>query len=315
VGTEVEARGLHWEIVDVRAMGDQTMLRLRGLDSIFTRIEVDLLTPFEEVHPIAQDFTYTRPTQLANWRTYQQAFLLQQSLGPNAFALMQPGRLRIEPYQLVPVARALRMTRPRLLLADDVGLGKTAEAGLVITELMARRRATRVLIVTPAGPLLAQWKSEMLDRFGLLFKHVDRFTLDQERRQIELGANPLDFIPLALASMDFLKQEKLMDLLERALPYDIIVVDEAHHYAESGSTDPDETERSQRRKLGEVLAKRSDSLLLLSATPHDGYERSFASLLELLDPCLVDRRGLLRGQQYREHLVRRLNPTVVTMVQ
>ncbi|HLX58194.1 MAG TPA: helicase-related protein, partial [Ktedonobacteraceae bacterium] len=88
------------------------------------------------------------------------------------------------------------------------------------------------------------------------------------------------------------------------------MVDEAHHYAESGGPDPDETERSQRRKLGELLARRSDSLLLLSATPHDGYERSFASLLELLDPCLVDGGGLIRGQQYREHLVRRLKQHV-----
>jgi SNF2 family DNA or RNA helicase len=226
VGTEVEARGLRWEIVDVRAMGDQTLLRLRGLEGIFARVEVDVLTPFERVRPMTHEFQVGRPTQLANWRTYQQAFLLQQALGPNAFASAHPGRLLIEPYQLVPVARALRMIRPRLLLADDVGLGKTAEAGLVIAELMARRRAARVLIVSPAGPLLAQWKSEMLERFGLLFTHVDRFALDTMRRTTELGANPLDFIPLALASMDYLKQEKLLDLLERALPYDIVVMDE-----------------------------------------------------------------------------------------
>src|SRR5947209_8653531 len=101
VGTEVEARGLRWEIVDVRAMGDQTLLRLRGLEGIFARVEVDVLTPFERVRPMTHEFQVGRPTQLANWRTYQQAFLLQQALGPNAFASAHPGRLLIEPYQLV----------------------------------------------------------------------------------------------------------------------------------------------------------------------------------------------------------------------
>jgi hypothetical protein len=93
VGTEVEARGLRWEIVDVRAMGDQTMLRLRGLDSIFTRTEVDLLVPFEEVRPIAQDFTYTRPTHLANWRTYQQALFIKNKVADSELSFYMYQRI------------------------------------------------------------------------------------------------------------------------------------------------------------------------------------------------------------------------------
>jgi hypothetical protein len=135
---------------------------------------VDVLTPFEEVRPVVHQIDPTRPTYLANGLVFHQAFLLEQALGPNALLAVTPGRLRIEPYQLVPVSRCLRMPRPRLLLADDVGLGKTVEAGLVITELIARRRASRILIVTPAGPPLDQWKEEMAERFGLRLVVADR---------------------------------------------------------------------------------------------------------------------------------------------
>ncbi|HZW35202.1 MAG TPA: hypothetical protein VFF52_31055, partial [Isosphaeraceae bacterium] len=158
-GTEVELRGLRWEVVATTPMGEQTLLRLRGTGGAFAGSEVDVLTPFEEVRPVAHEIDPTRATQLPNWLVYHQAFLLEQALGSAALVAVQPGRLRIEPYQLVPVARCLRMTRPRLLLADDVGLGKTIEAGLIITELIARRRASRILIVTPAGPLLEQWQA------------------------------------------------------------------------------------------------------------------------------------------------------------
>jgi SNF2 family DNA or RNA helicase len=207
--------------------------------------------------------------------------LLEQALGPNALLAVQPGRLRIEAYQLVPVLRALRSSRVRRLLADAVGLGKTIQAGLVLTELIARRLAHRMLIVSPAVPLLEQWKLEMLVRFGLRLEVIDRAKLEEVRRSTELGSNPFDSIPLGLVSVDFLKQEKTLDQLDRA-NYDVVVIDEAHHCADTGSQQ--NLEDSQRRRLAEVLARRCDALLLLTATPHDGYDRSFASLCELLDP-------------------------------
>ena len=125
-----------------------------------------------------------------------------------------------------------------------------------------------------------------------------------------MGANPFDHLPLAIASMDFLKQDRVLDELERALPYDLVVMDEAHHYSETGMNEADRREASQRRRLAEVLARQSDALLLLTATPHDGYDRSFASLLELLDPSLVDGKGRPREQAYRAHVVRRLKKHV-----
>jgi superfamily II DNA or RNA helicase len=305
-GTEVEVRGLRWEVIHATPMGDQTLIRLRGTGGAFGGSEVDVLTPFEDVRPVVYEIDPTRPTHLANWLVFHQAFLLEQALGPNALLAVSPGRLRIEPYQLVPVSRCLRMPRPRLLLADDVGLGKTIEAGLIITELIARRRANRVLIVTPAGPLLDQWKEEMAQRFGLRLIVADRAELERIRKGTELGTNPFDHLPLALASMDYLKQDRVLDWLDRSNGYDLVILDEAHHYNDTGTEEYDRADASQRRKLALVVAKAADALLLLSATPHDGHDRSFASLLELLDPSLTDGRGRVREKVYRDFVVRRL---------
>jgi len=302
-GTEVEARGLCWEVVSTQQLGQQTLYRLRGLEGVTRGQELDLLSPFEHIAPLQADLNPERATTLRNWLVYHQAFLLEQALGPNTLLAVQPGRLKLEPYQLVPVMRALKMSRVRLLLADGVGLGKTIEAGLVITELMARRLAHRLLIVSPAGVLLEQWRTEMLERFGLRLEVIDRAKLEDVRREQELGANPFDSLPLGLVSIDFLKQDRILDSLQRS-SYDIIVIDEAHHCFDLGNAQS--REDSLRRKLAHALSRSCDALLMLTATPHDGNDRSFASLCELLDPSLVDGKGLLRGSRYREHVVRRL---------
>jgi len=302
-GTEVEARSLRWEVVSSTQLGQQTLYRLRCLEGELRGEEFDILYPFESIEPVMRDLRPDRAAPLSNWLVYHQAFLLEQALGTDALLAVQPGRLYLESYQLVPVLRAIRMSRVRLLLADGVGLGKTIQAGLIITELMARRVAHRILIVSPAGPLLEQWKLEMAERFGLRMDEINRARLEEIRRGTELGANPFDHISLGIASIDFLKQEKIIDLLERA-SYDMVVLDEAHHCMDLGAIE--DREDSQRRRLAQVLARRCDSLLLLTATPHDGNDRSFASLCELLDPSLIDGRGSLRGDRYRRHVVRRL---------
>jgi len=307
-GTEVHARGLRWEVVNAHPLGEQTLFRLRGLDQGLRGYEIDILSPFEDVEVSIKAFSPENATPLNNWMVYHHAFLLEQHLGSKALQAVSPGRLVLEPYQLVPVMRALNLSRTRLLLCDDVGLGKTIEAGLVLVELIARRLAHRILIVSPPGPLLEQWKAEMWDRFGLRVQVIDRVRIEEIRKQTERGANPFDSIQLGLASIDFLRQDHIVRDLERT-DFDVVVIDEAHHVFKSGSSD--DRSATQRRKLAEVLASRADALLLLTATPHDGYDRSFASLLELLDPYLVNARGEARAGRFSAHVVRRLKRHIV----
>ncbi|MCC6556006.1 MAG: DEAD/DEAH box helicase, partial [Polyangiaceae bacterium] len=307
-GTEVLARGLRWEVVHVRPAGDAALYRLRCLEGALQGRELDLVTPFERIDPLATPIDPARAAQLPAFRGYPDAFLLEQALGPRALLAAQPGRLRIAPYQLVPVMRALAMPRPRLLLADDVGLGKTVEAGLVLAELIARRRAHRILIACPAGPLLAQWQREMLERFGLRFRALDAGALQEIRYENELGANPFDHVALGIVSLDFAKQEKVLADIERS-HFDVVIIDEAHHCASAGVRQSQDD--SQRRKLAEVLARRGDALLLLTATPHDGVDEHFASLIALLDPSLLAVKDSLRGERYKAHVVRRLKRHIV----
>lgn len=302
-GTEVAVRGLRWEVVFSQGAGDQQLYRLRCLEGSLRGEELDVLSPFERIEPITTEMQPEKAAHLPDWRVYHQAFLLEQALGPSALLAAQPGRIQIQPYQLVPVMRALRMSRVRLLLADGVGLGKTVEAGLVLAELIARRRAHRILIVSPAGPLLEQWRQEMSERFGLRFRVLDRDSLQEIRYASEVGSNPFDHEALGLISIDFAKQESVLQDLERT-QFDVVVVDEAHHCVKLGEAG--DREDSQRRLLAEVLARQTDNLLLLTATPHDGYDPHFASIIELLDPSLVDGRGALRGEAYRGSVVRRL---------
>src|SRR5450755_3897875 len=198
--------------------------------------------------------------------------------------------IQIEEYQLDPVVRALSMPRTNLLIADDVGLGKTIEAGLVVQELILRHRVRSVLIVCPSS-LQVQWQEEMRDKFGLEFRIIDSEAISQLRRKRGIHVNPWSHFPRLITSIDFLKRERPLRTFRETLPagdaptyprtYDLLIVDEAHNVAPSGrgkyATD------SQRTTAIRTLAPYFEHKLFLSATPHNGYSESFSALLELLD--------------------------------
>ncbi len=148
----------------------------------------------------------------------------------------------IEDYQLDPVFRAIQMPRVNLLIADDVGLGKTIESGLVALELIIRHRARRVLVVRPAS-LQIQWRGEMRDKFGLDFRIVDSELMRDLRRRRGIHVNPWSHFPRLITSLDFLKRERPLRLFRETLPaegesvyprrYDLLIVDEAHNCAPS----------------------------------------------------------------------------------
>ncbi len=296
VGIKVAARGLEWNVTEVEQLGAQQRLRLSCCSGDLTGLDWDVLYPAEAVTVLRSEPRAQDAGPLSDWQRYHIAWLLDQIPG----APLPPGRVAIEAYQRVPLLRALDMVRPRLLLADGVGLGKTIQAGLIAAELLVRRRAHRILVVCPPGPLLQQWEQEMRIRFGLRFTAItDNSDLRDLRRGRELGDNPFDTTALCLTSLDFAKQDRVLAELERTA-WDLVIIDEAHHCV--GGTG----ENSQRRRLAEVLARRGDGLLLLTATPHDGHDLHFASLMTLLDPSLVDGAGRLIGSGYRRHMVRRL---------
>jgi len=224
------------------------------------------------------------------------------------------GAIEIEPYQLEPVARALAMPRVSLLLADDVGLGKTVEAGLILQELLARNRVRRVLILCPAS-LQRQWQDEMRTKFNLVFRIIDRDEILRLQREYGLHVNPWESFPRLITSMDFLKREPyLQQFLSTTksknggrVPlskWDLLIVDEAHNCAPSGRKD--RVQDSDRTKLLRQITPHFEHRLFLTATPHNGYTESFTTLLELLDPMRFVRGPKVNPEQARLVMVRRL---------
>lgn len=208
----------------------------------------------------------------------------------DAEALQAPFRsgITIEDYQLEPLVRALRMPRANLLIADDVGLGKTIEAGLVIQELILRHRVRTAMIICPA-PLQKKWQDEMAEKFGLHFEIIDTAYVKELRRKRGVRANPWTSYPRLITSLDWVKTERPLHLLRNILPaehtypraFDLLVIDEVHNVAPS-ATGKYATD-SQRTAAIRELVPHFEHRLFLSATPHNGYEESWTALLELLD--------------------------------
>jgi superfamily II DNA or RNA helicase len=207
------------------------------------------------------------------------------------------GAVQVEDYQLVPLLKALRMPRVNLLIADDVGLGKTIEAGLILSELLLRRRVQRVLVLTPAS-LRLQWRDEMWEKFSLPFDLVDRAATHKLRRRLGMDANPWRSFSRIITSYHYLRQEDVLEQFLAAcrtpegsphLPWDLLIVDECHNLMPSAFGDDSDLCRMLR-----LLAPQFEHRLFLSATPHNGHTRCFTGLLEILDPVRFSQTNELK---------------------
>jgi len=226
------------------------------------------------------------------------------------------GAVQVEDFQLVPVLMALRMPRVSLLLADDVGLGKTIEAGLILTELLIRRRVRRVLILCPAS-LRQQWQQEMKEKFALGFDIVDRSETHALQKRLGLDANPWRTFPRIVASYHYLKQPDVLEQFRAAcrqpegscrLPWDLLVVDEAHNLMPSNFG-----EDSDLCKMLRLITPWFEHKLFLTATPHNGHTRCFSGLLEQLDPVRFTQKSEFTPQErdrVEQVVVRRLKREV-----
>ncbi|MDE0124873.1 MAG: DISARM system SNF2-like helicase DrmD [Bryobacterales bacterium] len=226
------------------------------------------------------------------------------------------GGVRVEDFQLVPLLKALRMPRVSLLIADDVGLGKTIEAGLILTELLLRRRIRRVLVLAPAA-LRDQWKEELWEKFSLSFEVVDRRSTEALRRKLGIDANPWRSFSRIIASYHYLRQPDVREQFLSAcsvpdgsprLPWDLLIVDECHNLMPMSVG-----EDSQLCQTLGLLAPRFEHRLFLSATPHNGHTRSFTGLLEMLDPVRFSRThemGPAMRRRVEDVVIRRLKSDI-----
>lgn len=199
--------------------------------------------------------------------------------GP-ALQIGHKAALDVLDFQLDPARQALGKPRQRILIADAVGLGKTLEAGILMSELIRRGKGKRILVATVKS-MLTQFQKELWCRFSIPLVRLDSAGLHRIQERIPTNHNPFYHFDRTIISIDTLKQNNAFRTHVEKAWWDIIVIDEAHNVAARGNN------RSQRNRIAEILATRSDALILLSATPHDGKARSFASLMNMLDPTAI----------------------------
>jgi ERCC4-related helicase len=244
---------------------------------------LEALCPPEEFESVAEEaptFSKNAVSAFGAWQSANLALKLS-CVDSGDFAAFYGGRISPEHYQFAPIALLLQLPRPSLLIADDVGLGKTIEAGICLLELIARGRGKRILLIVPPG-LISQWQEEMLTKFGLKFESIENAAaLERAQTRLSEGVKPWAFLNRIITSIEYLKKR---EILATALEpqWDAIVVDEAHYLAESGT--PKNPYLTARARLGPKLRESAKSLILLSATPHNGYSHSFRSLIEIIEP-------------------------------
>jgi ERCC4-related helicase len=252
---------------------------VRGQDALFlTKLEDQI----EVLNPAATQLVPdTSPTYNAGL-LYLESMRRRSVANDEKVHLGHRGVMNLVPYQLDPALQALKQPRSRILIADAVGLGKTLEAGILATELIQRGRGKRILVITQKA-MLTQFQKEWWARFSIPLVRLDSVGLARVRNRIPANHNPFNYFDRSIISVDTLKSNlEYRNYLENAW-WDIIVIDECHNVAARAA----DTGLSRRARLAKLLATRSDTLILLSATPHDGSARSFASLMTLLDPTAI----------------------------
>ena len=307
-GNLVRARGREWV---VQSDSRRDWLRLRPLSGADD--ESIALIPELELHSVEPaTFDWPDPARAGN---YAAALLLRDALRLTLRAGAGPfrsfGNIAVEPrgYQLVPLLMALRLSTVRLLIADDVGIGKTIEAGLIARELMDRGEIARLAILCPPH-LVEQWQSELETRFNLQAVALTSSSASRIERDLPHGVRLFDHHPVVVVSLDYIKSERHREQFLATAP-ECIIVDEAHTCASSGAG------KQLRFELLQRLARDAQRhLILLTATPHSGDETAFYNLLSLLDPRFAALQGRMTAsdplrQELARHFVQRRRKDIV----
>lgn len=300
-GSTIEVRDEEWLVTGVARSSDGWRIRARGLTdyvrdqpaTFFTALDTVSVTDPRNVRIIADGSEHYRQTRL--W--------LETTLRQTPVPLYQPelavaGQMLADPldYQLSAVRRTLSDTniRPRVLIADAVGLGKTLEMGMILAELIRRGRGERILVVTPKH-VLEQMQHELWCRFAIPLVRLDSLGIQKVRQKLPASRNPFTFFPRVIVSIDTLKSPKYRAQLEK-VTWDAVVIDEVHNATNAGT---------QNNELAKIVAKTTEALILASATPHNGNSDSFKEILRLLDPTSVRPDGTIDDAVAKRLIIRR----------
>ena len=313
-----QRRYLVEDVIAPPANGEATLVHLSCLDddaqgeplSVLWEHELDACVLEDDGWSLVAEKGFDDPALFAAYlRTL--SWNCVTATDPNLFQAPFRAGIQIDAYQLEPLRKALRLPRVNLFIADDVGLGKTIEAGLIARELLLRRRIDRIVVACPPS-MLEQWRDEMETRFGLIFQILDRSYVTRMRRERGFSVNPWTTHSRFLVSHRLLIDEAyasgLRDWLGEFAPQSLLILDEAHNAAPSSGIRY--AIDSQITRTIRDIAPRFEHRLFLSATPHNGHSNSFAALLEILDPQRFCRGVRVLKGQLDDIMVRRLKSDI-----
>jgi len=304
------------QVVPPPAPGDQTLVRLACLEDDAQGQQLDVLWEREIDAVVLDDASWSRvaekgfdPPNIFSAYLHTLRWNCVTATDPKLFQAPYRAGIEVSAYQLDPLRKALRLPRVNLFIADDVGLGKTIEAGLILREMILRQKVRRVVVAAPPS-IVPQWKDELERRFGLLFAVFNREYVQQMRRERGYSVNPWNTHSRFIISHALLRDEtylsSLRDWLGDFAAGSLLILDEAHNAAPASDTKRYAVD-SDLTKAVRQIAGRFEHRLFLSATPHNGHSNSFTALLELLDPQRFIRGVEIGDSSKLKHvMVRRL---------
>jgi len=289
IGSLVRTRGREWVVLP-ESEGDLLILRpLGGSDEEIAGV----LRTLEDVEPAT--FGMPDPGQLGDYRScrlLRDAVRISTRAGAGPFRSLAKIAVQPRPYQIVPLLMALRQDPVRLLIADDVGIGKTIEASLIAREFLDRGEISRMAVLCPPH-LAEQWQKELEDKFHIDAELVLANTAGRLERRCGVGQSLFDIYPRVIVSMDFIKSDRRREDFVRACP-EFVIVDEAHTCAAANGRGKG---RQQRHELLKKLAANEERhMVFVTATPHSGKEEAFRSILTFLHPSFIDLPEDLSGR-------------------
>lgn len=283
-GMRLIIRDEEWMIkkIDTNEIGEHA-LNCIGISPLVKDKEAIFLTDLEKIEavdPTKVKLVKDESPRYTKSLLYLESQWRQKNPTDKNIHIGHKAAMDLMPFQLEPTKISLNRTRCRILIADTVGLGKTLEAGILMSELIIRGKGKRILVVTSKS-MMTQFQKEMWNRFTIPLIRLDSHKIQKIRASLPSNYNPFFYYDKVIVSIDTIKRDvEYRTHLENAY-WDIIVIDEAQGVAERGSRD------SQRSRLANILKDRSDTMIMLSATPHDGRAKSFASLMNMLDPTAI----------------------------
>ena len=292
-GDLIKARGRDWVVLPETR---EDLLKLRPLGGAEDDATI-IYMPLETEMPVPATFDPPNPDRPGS---QEAALLLRDALRLKLRAGAGPfrsiGNINVEPraYQLVPLLMALKLDPIRLLIADDVGIGKTIEAGLIARELIDRGEIDRLAVICPPH-LCEQWKAELSEKFSIEAEVVRTGTATRLERDLHADQAIFEVYPYTVVSLDYIKSDRRRHDFLRACP-DFVIIDEAHTCVQSNTNT-----RHQRYKLLKGLAESEPKrgMVFLTATPHSGDDSAFHNLLSLLDPSFTQLADMPEGEQRR----------------